>query len=160
MHLIRRGDPNLAVRSYEGLTTVVLSGELDLVLVQRVRPELDVSAREAAALTVDVRRLTFCDASGLGLLVRCARRVRSRRAAWTLLCDQPELLRLIRLAALDEVLRPSGQRGAGGPPLPRAAPPDAGGPSGRPAGPRSRPWQGKSADHLNGAPGPEPRTRP
>ncbi|MFE4591451.1 STAS domain-containing protein [Streptomyces laurentii] len=126
MTLIRRGDPHLAVRSSEGSTTVVLYGELDLVLAQRVRPELDVLAREEPALTVDVRRLAFCDASGLGLLVRCARRVRARRAAWALLCDQPALLRLIRLSALDEILRPSGTRGAGAPPRPRGPLPDGG----------------------------------
>lgn len=118
MHLIRRGDPNLAVRCGEGLITAELRGELDLVLVQRVRPELDALAREADALTLDLRLLTFCDASGLGLLVRCAQRVRSRGAAWHLLCDQPMLLRLIRLAALDDVLRPSGPV-ADTPPAPR-----------------------------------------
>ncbi|MFI8966033.1 STAS domain-containing protein [Streptomyces sp. NPDC053493] len=118
MHLIRRGDPHLAVRSSEGLTTVELYGELDLVLVQRVRPELDVLAREAGALTVDLRHVTFCDASGLGLLVRCAQRVRSRGAAWRLLCDHPMTLRLIRLADLDDVLRPSPPSTAA-PPAPR-----------------------------------------
>ncbi|MGW4163782.1 STAS domain-containing protein [Streptomyces sp. NPDC004788] len=125
MHLIRRGDPNLAVRSSEGRTTVELYGELDLVLVQRVRPELDVLTREAPALTVDLRHLTFCDASGLGLLVRCAQRVRARGAAWHLICDQPTILRLIRLTALDDVLAPA-------PPPP---PPPAS--CARPPGPRT-----------------------
>ncbi|MEU8761440.1 STAS domain-containing protein [Streptomyces sp. NPDC048659] len=106
MHLIRRREPHLAVRSSGGLTTVELYGELDLVLVQRVRPELDALVREAGALTVDLRHLTFCDASGLGLLVRCAQRVRQRGARWRLVCEQPMILRLIRLAALDETLCP------------------------------------------------------
>lgn len=127
MHLIRRREPHLAVRSSGGLTTVELYGELDLVLVQRVRPELDDLTREAAALTVDLRHLAFCDASGLGLLVRCAQRVRERGAAWRLVCDQPMILRLIRLSALDDVLRPepSGGAPAGStlPPAPRSGRP-------------------------------------
>ncbi|MER7519167.1 STAS domain-containing protein [Streptomyces sp. NPDC126499] len=127
MHLIRRGDPHLAVRSSEGLTTVELYGELDLVLVQRVRPEIDVLAREAAALAVDLRHVTFCDASGLGLLVRCAQRVRERGAVWCLVCDQPMILRLVRLAGLDDVLRPS----------PPGPPPGGGGPGGGPGAPRA-----------------------
>ncbi|MFI9001014.1 STAS domain-containing protein [Streptomyces sp. NPDC053541] len=118
MHLIRLGEADLAVRSSEGLTTVELYGELDLVLVQRVRPELDVLAREAPALTVDLRHVTFCDASGLGLLVRCAQRVRERGAEWGLVCDRPVFLRLIRLAGLDEVLCPSPPAA---PPGPRTA---------------------------------------
>ncbi|MFC8509741.1 STAS domain-containing protein [Streptomyces sp. NPDC057411] len=127
MHLIRRREPDIAVRAGEGLTTVELYGELDLVLVQRVRPELDVLTREALALTVDLRHLGFCDASGLGLLVRCAQRVRERGAAWRLVCEQPTLLRLIRLAALDDVLRPE-------PSVPPQNGPEPGGPTG-PAGP-------------------------
>ncbi|MFI8823688.1 STAS domain-containing protein [Streptomyces sp. NPDC053431] len=126
MHLIRRGDPHLAVRSSEHLTTVELFGELDLVLVQRVRPELDVLAREAPALTVDLRHVTFCDASGLGLLVRCAQRVRDRGVEWRLVCDQPMILRLVRFAGLDDVLRPSPPApppGGGGPPAPRSGRP-------------------------------------
>ncbi|MEV5971334.1 STAS domain-containing protein [Streptomyces sp. NPDC051921] len=126
MHLIRRGDPHLAVRTSERLTTVELHGELDLVLVQRVRPELDVLAREAPALTVDLRHVTFCDASGLGLLVRCAQRVQARGAEWRLVCDQPMVLRLVRLAALDEILRPSPPApppGSAGPPAPRTGRP-------------------------------------
>lgn len=128
MHLIRRREPHLAVRSSEGLTTVELYGELDLVLVQRVRPELDDLTREAAAFTVDLRPLGFCDASGLGLLVRCAQRVQGRGAAWRLVCDQPTILRLIRLAALDDLLRPG----------PAAPEPGGGAPSGaaRPPAPR------------------------
>ncbi|MFI8519913.1 STAS domain-containing protein [Streptomyces sp. NPDC085481] len=114
MHLIRRREPHLAVRSSQGLTTVELYGELDLVLVQRVRPELDVLAREATALTVDLSHVTFCDASGLGLLVRCAQRVRERGATWRLVCDQPMTLRLVRLAGLDDVLLPTPP----GPPAP------------------------------------------
>ncbi|MCX2185744.1 STAS domain-containing protein [Streptomyces sp. SKN60] len=119
MHLIRTGEADLAVRSSEGLTTAELYGELDLVLVQRIRPELDVLAREASALTVDLRHVTFCDASGLGLLVRCAQRVRERGAAWRLVCDQPMILRLVRLAGLDDVLCPSPPTAP--PPGPQAA---------------------------------------
>ncbi|MEV8623870.1 STAS domain-containing protein [Streptomyces sp. NBC_01268] len=128
MHLIRRREPHLAVRSSEGLTTVELYGELDLVLVQHVRPELDDLTREAAAFTVDLRHLDFCDASGLGLLVRCAQRVRGRGATWCLVCDQPAILRLIRLAGLDDVLLPE----------PSAPEPGGGAPSGpaRPPAPR------------------------
>ncbi|MFJ3906481.1 STAS domain-containing protein [Streptomyces sp. NPDC090025] len=148
MHLIRRGDPQLAVRSSEGLTTAELYGELDLVLVQRVRHELDVLAREATALTVDLRHITFCDASGLGLLVRCAQRVQSRAAPWRLVCDHPMTLRLIRLAALDEVLRPTppGPHDPLGPP----APPNG---SATPAVPASPPVPAGPPPQRAGLPG-------
>ncbi|MFF5784861.1 STAS domain-containing protein [Streptomyces sp. NPDC012693] len=106
MQLIPRHDPYLVVRSTGGLTVAALRGELDLVLVRHLRPELDALVRESGALTVDIRSLTFCDATGLGLLAHCAGRARERGAHWRLVCDQPMILRLIRLAALADVLRP------------------------------------------------------
>ncbi|MGA5068612.1 STAS domain-containing protein [Streptomyces exfoliatus] len=106
MQLIPRHDPHLVVRSTGGLTVAALRGELDLVLVRHLRPELDALVRECDALTVDIRRLTFCDATGLGLLAHCAGRTRGRGAHWRLVCDQPWILRLIRLTALGDLLCP------------------------------------------------------
>lgn len=106
MHLIRRCDPHLSLRVTDDLTVVELRGELDIVLAQHVRPELDTLSRECPALTVDLRPVTFCDASGLDLLARCAQRIRKRGARWSLLCDQRTILRLIRLTSLDELLDP------------------------------------------------------
>ncbi|MFE7513456.1 STAS domain-containing protein [Streptomyces sp. NPDC057540] len=106
MQLIPRHDPYLVVRANGGVTVAVLRGELDLVLVRHLRPELDALAREAEALTVDIRRLTFCDATGLGLLAHCAGRVHRRGARWRLVCEEPWILRLIRLTALADLLRP------------------------------------------------------
>ncbi|MCB8904496.1 MULTISPECIES: STAS domain-containing protein [unclassified Streptomyces] len=108
MQLIPRHDPYMAVRSTGGATVAALRGELDLVLVRHLRPELDALVRESDALTVDIRRLTFCDATGLGLLAHCAVRTRQRGARWRLVCDQPWILRLIRLTELDDVLSPEG----------------------------------------------------
>ena len=106
MQLIPRHDPYLVVRSTDGVTVAALRGELDLVLVRHLRPELDALVRESDALTVDIRRLTFCDATGLGLLAHCAGRTRQRGARWRLVCDQPWILRLVRLTGLDDLLRP------------------------------------------------------
>ncbi|MFJ5831949.1 STAS domain-containing protein [Streptomyces sp. NPDC093089] len=106
MQLIPRHDPYLVVRSTGGATVAALRGELDLVLVRHLRPELDALVRESDALTVDIRRLTFCDATGLGLLAHCAGRAHRRGTRWRLLCDQPWILRLIRLSGLVDLLRP------------------------------------------------------
>lgn len=135
-----------------GVTIAALRGELDLVLVRHLRPELDALVRESDALTVDIRRLTFCDATGLGLLAHCARCTRQRGARWRLVCDQPWILRLIRLTELDDVLRPEREpdaESAGDPEgefpegwdaVPSGAPPDGVAPHWDPAGPpRSEP---------------------
>ncbi|MFB7513673.1 STAS domain-containing protein [Streptomyces sp. NPDC056144] len=106
MQLIPRHDPHLDIRRTGGQTVAALRGELDLVLVRHLRPELDALVRESEALTVDIRGLTFCDATGLGLLAHCAGRTQARGARWRLVCDQPRILRLIRLTALWGLLGP------------------------------------------------------
>ncbi|WP_406055960.1 STAS domain-containing protein [Streptomyces sp. NBC_01077] len=106
MQLIPRHDPYMAVHSTGDVTVAALRGELDLVLVRHLRPELDALVRESDALTVDIRRLTFCDATGLGLLAHCAGRTRERGARWRLVCDQPWIIRLIRLTELADLLCP------------------------------------------------------
>ncbi|MEU7698917.1 STAS domain-containing protein [Streptomyces sp. NPDC039028] len=140
MQLIPRHDPYLAVRSTGGVTVAALRGELDLVLVRHLRPELDALVRESDALTVDIRRLTFCDATGLGLLAQCAGGTRRRGARWRLLCDQPRILRLIRLTALAEVLCPEsdpvGALPFAGEEGPAVAPPAVGALHWDPVGPR------------------------
>ncbi|MFG2901765.1 STAS domain-containing protein [Streptomyces zaomyceticus] len=125
MQLIPRHDPYLVVRSTGGDTVAFLRGELDLVLVRHLRPDLDALVRESDALTVDIRRLTFCDATGLGLLAHCAGRTRQRGARWRLVCDQPWILRLIRLTALCELLCPEDARPDGPESLPEPAAPHA-----------------------------------
>ncbi|MER5312402.1 STAS domain-containing protein [Streptomyces sp. NPDC002773] len=138
MQLIPRHDPYLVVHSTGDLTVAALRGELDLVLVRHLRPELDALVRESDALTLDIRRLTFCDATGLGLLAHCAGRTRQRGARWRLVCDQPLILRLIRLTALDDLLRPEAplpdDPPEAWPDEPSDAPPDAL-PGGLPDGP-------------------------
>ncbi|MDV9190280.1 STAS domain-containing protein [Streptomyces sp. SR27] len=124
MQLIPRHDPYLVVRSAGGHTVAALQGELDLVLVRHLRPELDALVRESDALTVDIRGLTFCDATGLGLLAHCAGRMHRRGARWRLVCDQPRILRLIRLTVLGDLLRPeAGLPDGVGPPHPGPADP-------------------------------------
>ncbi|MCX5389248.1 STAS domain-containing protein [Streptomyces sp. NBC_00094] len=140
MQLIPRHDPHLVVRSTGGHTVAALHGELDLVLVRHLRPELDALVRESQALTLDIRRLTFCDATGLGLLAHCAGRTQARGARWRLVCDQPWILRLIRLTALGDLLRPEATApGVGPTPGPQlqsgGCPPGAASPGARPAEP-------------------------
>ncbi|MDV5145420.1 STAS domain-containing protein [Streptomyces sp. SBC-4] len=121
MHLVLRADPHLALHyGLEGRATARLHGELDIVLVQHLRADLDALTREVRALTLDIRPLSFCDATGLGLLARCALRMREREAPWRLLCDQPRILRLIRLTDLAPLLCPMP---SGGPDRPTGPPP-------------------------------------
>ena len=59
---------------------------------------------------MDLSGLTFCDASGLGVLTRIARHARQAGRQLRLTSARPSLLKLMRLTGLDGVfpeLRPS-----------------------------------------------------
>ena len=50
---------------------------------------------------MDMSGLTFCDASGLGVLARIARHARQAGGQLRLISARPSLLKIIRLTGLD-----------------------------------------------------------
>ncbi|MEU5999007.1 STAS domain-containing protein [Streptomyces sp. NPDC047197] len=59
----------------EGVTRLTLAGELDLDTVARIEPELMlVTAGGGTKVVLDLAGLTFCDTSGVKLLLRLHRR--------------------------------------------------------------------------------------
>ena len=61
----------------------------------------DVIDGGPAPVTVDLSGLTFCDASGLGVLARIARHAKQAGRQLKLSSARPSLLKLMRLTGLD-----------------------------------------------------------
>ena len=89
------------VAAEDGTPVIRLSGELDMVSVERIRPVVEeVLAAGNDRLVFDVSGLEFMDSSGIALLVsatRKARQVELRRPT-------PIVRRLIELTGLTESL--------------------------------------------------------
>jgi len=89
------------VSAEDGMPVIRLSGELDMVSVQRVRPVVErVLTAEDGRLAFDVSELEFMDSSGVALLVSAARKTRQVE----LRHPTPIVRRLIELAGLTELL--------------------------------------------------------
>ena len=87
-----------------GSHTVALAGEIDVFLTTRLRNTLAIIAAQSAELTVDVSRLRFIDAGGLGLLALMHRRVIESGGQMSLIGATPRLKHLLHITHLEHLL--------------------------------------------------------
>ena len=103
------------VRRRDHVTIVKPRGELDMATVETLRTTLDVAIAEAsdaapdgigtsAQLTLDLRRLTFIDSTGLHLVVALGERAQRDGFLLTLIAPAAPVDRAIQLCGLDQVL--------------------------------------------------------
>ena len=92
----------LSVRRRDGYTIVTISGEIDIACAPALREQLLGLLRPGASrLVVDLSRVTFCDASGLAVLVGVARRVGLLGGVLRLAAPTPLVSTVLRLTGLD-----------------------------------------------------------
>ena len=85
-----------------GYQIVSVAGELDIATAEQVYSYLsEVIDGRTAPVTVDLSGLTFCDASGLGVLARAARYARQKGRQLALASARPSLLKIMRITGLD-----------------------------------------------------------
>ena len=91
----------VAVGTEDGTPVIRLSGELDAVSMERIRPVVEeVLAAGNDRLAFDVRELVFMDSSGVALLASATRKARQVE----LRHPTPIVRRLLELTGLTEVL--------------------------------------------------------
>jgi len=94
-----------------GYQIVSVAGELDIATAEQAYAYISgVIDDGPTAVNVDVGGLTFCDASGLGVLARAARHARQAGRQLRLTSARPSLLKIMRITGLDRAfpeLRPS-----------------------------------------------------
>jgi anti-anti-sigma factor len=94
--------PALSVRSQDGYTVVTISGEIDIASAPLLREQLLGLLRPGASrLVVDLSGVTFCDASGLAVLVGASRRAGLLGGVLRLAAPAPLMSTILRLAGLD-----------------------------------------------------------
>ena len=95
----------------DGYQVVTVTGELDIATAEQAYTYISgVIDDQPAPVRVDVGGLTFCDASGLGVLARIARHARQAGLQLRLTSARPSLLKIMRITRLDRAfpeLRPS-----------------------------------------------------
>ena len=105
--LVEADAPALAIRmrAQAGHMVVELDGELDIasgaVVARQVARLMDEGG---TCVVADLTRLTFCDAAGLGSLVKARNRL-TREGGWLrLAAPTPQLRRILQIAGLTRTL--------------------------------------------------------
>jgi anti-sigma B factor antagonist len=95
----------------DGYQVISVTGELDIATAEQAYTYIsEVIDGWPAPVKVDVAGLTFCDASGLGVLARLARHARQAGQQLRLISARPSLIKIMRITGLDGTfpeLRPS-----------------------------------------------------
>ena len=138
----------LSVRSQNGYTIAAIGGDLDIASVPALREQLrEVLGPHASRIVVDLSEVTFCDASGLAVLIGIRRRAGLLGGVLRLAAPAPPVVAVLRLTGLDLQFEIFATVLAATSAPARADVPDAGlhrpGPGGQlSAGPGSRPgWR-------------------
>jgi anti-sigma B factor antagonist len=95
----------------DGYQVVTVTGELDIATAEQAYTYISgVIDDRPAPVRVDMGGVTFCDASGLGVLAKIARHARQAGLQLRLTSARPSLLKIMRITGLDRAfpeLRPS-----------------------------------------------------
>jgi len=88
----------------DGNQVVSVTGELDIATADQAYAYIsEVIDSWPTVVSVDLSGLTFCDASGLGVLAKIARHARQAGRQLRLTSARPSLLKIMRLTGLDGV---------------------------------------------------------
>ena len=83
---------------------VAVSGEIDLFTTPEFKEAVaGALSRSVEVLVIDLTRATFMDSSSLGVLIGAHRRMTRRGGRLVVACDQPPILKVLRVTGLDGV---------------------------------------------------------
>ncbi|MFI1354446.1 STAS domain-containing protein [Streptomyces sp. NPDC020898] len=99
-----RSVPHLTEQPARQATVLELRGEIDLVTAPSLSARLDaLTAHSRPDLVLDLRRVSFIDCTGLGILCRARSRALARQGRLQLITDSSRFLRVLRHAGLSGV---------------------------------------------------------
>lgn len=93
----------LLSRRTPGHTVLAVSGELDLATTSALRDRIAGVLEDAATpVIIDLSGVTFCDATGLALLVDVKRRAQAHALTVSLAGPRRNVSKLLRITGLDQ----------------------------------------------------------
>jgi anti-sigma B factor antagonist len=142
-----------SARTADGITIAELAGELDLASAPALREQLLGLLRPGSSrLVLDLSRVSFCDASGLAVLVGADRQARLLGGFLRLAAVSPQTARVLDITGLGRHL-PVYPTVAAATTAPRAG-------HGRPGPAAGRAWPAGPYPRPGSEPGRHPRARP
>jgi anti-anti-sigma factor len=101
----RAADVALSIRHHPTHTLVALRGEIDIVTAPTLRERLRGLLRSGMKLLVlDLAEVSFCDATGLAVMIGTQRRATSLGITLRLVSPRPQITAVLRITGLDRSL--------------------------------------------------------
>lgn len=89
-------------RRLPGHTVIAVHGELDIATTASLRDRILTILKDTTTLVIiDLSGVSFCDGSGLALLVGAQRRAKLHRLTVVLAAARPNVAKLLRITGLD-----------------------------------------------------------
>jgi anti-sigma B factor antagonist len=89
------------VRQESGHMLATVAGEVDIATVPQLQQRLAAPAASGRPLIVDLDRVTFIDAAGLGVLARAASLAAAHGSSLHVVCARHQVRRLFTITGLD-----------------------------------------------------------
>jgi len=103
---MRHADLQVWTEDWNGTPVVAAEGEIELATVDRFRSAASDAVRgKPESVIFDLRKVTFIDSSGLGILVATRKRLSNEPSSVVVITDQPAVLQSLEITGLDRVLR-------------------------------------------------------
>jgi anti-anti-sigma factor len=100
---------HIEFRTIDGVATVMLAGEIDLVTAPALREALEqLVARTPDRIVVTLRDVIFLDSTGLGAIVHGHRLAADKGIELSLSEPSPQVRRVLRMTGLEELLEDLG----------------------------------------------------
>lgn len=96
----------MRLRSHDAHTQIVaLSGEIDVYTAPELRQRLGETMHDGPPhLVIDLAEVRYIDSSGLSVLLEIHKRAQAERRRASIICAQPQILKLFALTGLDKIL--------------------------------------------------------
>jgi anti-sigma B factor antagonist len=89
----------------EARTTVVsAAGTLDIATADAFERAVMAALEQGGPVVIDVSRLTLCDSTGLGAIVRLHRRAQTMKRGFALRDPRPHIADLLAMTGIDKVI--------------------------------------------------------
>lgn len=103
---MRHGELTVSTDEWGGTPVIRAEGEVDLATVDRLRAAASEAVRRRPRTVIfDLRKVTYIDSSGLGILVATRKQLGNDPDSVTVITDQPAVLQSLSITGLDRVLR-------------------------------------------------------
>jgi anti-sigma B factor antagonist len=86
----------------DGHCEIVVQGELDLAVAERLEKAIDTAAEEHAGIVIGLAECEFIDSTGIAVIVRAHQRLGDQERTLVVCCPEDQVERVLDITGLSE----------------------------------------------------------